>query len=140
MTPDHEARVVVACERCGLAYGSPGWVDVVIPDAIWNSLNASLLCFTCMTRALVAAGHENVPVVVASSPYKDANEEWRLIGWEHGRKVGGREVWEEAVKLAEDEMVDADDTKQESDYAYNSACRDIGNACRQRAAQVGGEG
>lgn len=87
-----------ACDHCGLPYDSEGWADVVIPDAIWNaladSLNVDLLCFTCMTKALVQAGYKykDVPVVVTSGPYRDANEEWRLIGWEHGRKVGLEEA------------------------------------------------
>ena len=85
----------VGCEQCGLPYGEPGWVDVVIPNEIWNALNKDLLCFTCMTKALVQAGYKDVPVLVASGPYRDANEEWRLIGWDHGYQEGKRawRVW-----------------------------------------------
>jgi hypothetical protein len=39
---------------------------------------------------------------------------------------------EECAKVAEDEKVDADDTKHEGDYAYNRACEDIAAAIRER--------
>lgn len=76
------------CEDCGLLYGSDAWADVVIVDEVWNSLCADLLCFNCMTAALVRAGHKNVPVLVASGPYVCDSEKWRLLGWAHGHKVG----------------------------------------------------
>jgi len=80
------------CEDCGMLYGSIGWADVVIPDAIWNSLGVDLLCFNCMTAALVRAGHKNVPVLVASGPYVCDSEKWRLLGWDHGNKVGRQDA------------------------------------------------
>jgi hypothetical protein len=43
---------------------------------------------------------------------------------------------EEAAKLADDEMVDADATREESDIAYNCACRDICKVIRARAAAI----
>lgn len=131
-----EARVqVVACEQCGLAYGSPWWVDVVIPDAIWNTLNASLLCFACMTQALVKAGQTNVPMIVASGPYIDANEKWRLIGWEHGRKVGEQETWEAAAKLIESREVSTGKgmvTLTPGEEYMNDAVELFADLCRQQ--------
>lgn len=84
-----ETIVPASCDDCGARYGADGWCDVVIPDDVWNSLGAGLLCFRCMTRRLEAAGYgatNPVPVIVASGPYRDANEEWRLIGLAHGEK------------------------------------------------------
>jgi hypothetical protein len=78
----------VGCEGCGLPYAGPAWADVVIPDENWNRLGKGLLCFNCMTRALVEDGQSNVPVLVASGPYVCDSEKWRMLGWEHGRKVG----------------------------------------------------
>lgn len=84
----------VGCERCGAPYGKDGWCDVVIPDEIWNWIMPAggLLCFRCMTKELVRRGMSNVPVIVVSGPYSDANETWRLIGLEHGRKLGIEEL------------------------------------------------
>ncbi len=79
--------ISVGCEDCGALYGSDGWCDVIIPDEIWNSLAAGLLCFRCMTRRIVAKGLQDVPVIVASGPYADANEAWRLIGIRHGERL-----------------------------------------------------
>lgn len=85
-----EAVADFGCEGCGAPYGKDGWCDVIVPDEVWNSLGKSLLCFRCMTKALIAKGYSPnnpVPVIVASGPYEDANEKWRLIGLEHGRKI-----------------------------------------------------
>lgn len=81
------------CLDCGVPYGEEGWCDVVLPSPIWNSIAQphEILCFRCMTKRLEAKGLTNVPVAVVSGPYRDANEEWRLIGWEHGYKVGKEE-------------------------------------------------
>lgn len=90
----HATPEEVCCEDCNAPYGADGWCDVVIPDPIWNSLGVNLLCFRCMTKRLEARGYDcinPVPVIIVSGPYKDANEEWRLIGWEHGHKVGREE-------------------------------------------------
>jgi hypothetical protein len=101
--------VQVGCEDCGAPYGEDGWCDAVIPDAIWNSLGAGLLCFRCMTKRLQASFYENVPVLIASGPYNDSQETWRLLGWEHGHKVGTQEAADAlARKDAEiDELVRA---------------------------------
>ncbi len=40
------------CEDCGLEYGSPGWIDVMIPDAQWNIIHpeseGGILCGNCI--------------------------------------------------------------------------------------------
>lgn len=79
------------CEDCNAPYGSDGWVDVIIPDEQWNKLDAGLLCFRCMTKRLQGADMRDVPVNIVSGPYIDANETWRMVGWEHGHKVGTEE-------------------------------------------------
>ena len=94
---DHTKGSSAHCEDCGLVYGCATWADVVIPDAIWNSLGADLLCFNCMTAALVRGGHMNVPVLVASGPYVCDSEKWRLLGWDHGHKVGKQEADDELL-------------------------------------------
>lgn len=94
MTPDPihgDARErSLTCDDCDAPYGEDGWCDVVVPDAVWNTIapDGGLLCFRCMTKRIIAHGLDKVPVIVASGPYVDANEEWRLIGLEHGRKLG----------------------------------------------------
>jgi len=86
LTPPGSLR----CWDCGAPYGEDGWVDVSIPDAIWNRIapEGGVLCFRCMTKRIEVYGLEKVPVIVASGPYVDANEERRMIGWNHGYKVG----------------------------------------------------
>jgi hypothetical protein len=83
----------VSCTDCGAPYGSDGWCDVVIPDAAWNQIapEGGVLCFRCMTKRIEAYGLVHVPAIIASGPYRDANEEWRIIGWNHGYKVGVEE-------------------------------------------------
>jgi hypothetical protein len=85
------------CLDCGAVYGADGWCDVVIPDDVWNAIcpEGGVLCFRCMTKRLEAHGYDclnPVPVFIASGPYRDANEEWRIIGWKHGYKVGQAEA------------------------------------------------
>lgn len=82
------------CEDCAHPYGEDGWCDVVVPNDIWNQIapDTGLLCFRCMTKRIEAHGLMKVPVIVASGPYRDANEEWRLIGWQHGYDVAKFEV------------------------------------------------
>lgn len=84
------APPIVKCSDCGAPYGSDGWCDVVVPNDIWNQImpEGGVLCFRCMTKRIQAHGLDQVPVIVASGPYVDANETWRMIGWEHGHKVG----------------------------------------------------
>lgn len=79
----------VCCHDCDAPYGQDGWCDVVVPDDIWNAIcpEGGVLCFRCMTKRIAAKGLDNVPVIVASGPYADANERWRMIGWRHGHSV-----------------------------------------------------
>ncbi len=105
----------LTCMDCPAPYGEDGWCDVIIPNEIWNRIASTtleppsddpggVLCFRCMTKRLESSGRScvnPVPVIVASGPYRDANEEWRLIGWKHGHEVGREELREECAKLRE---------------------------------------
>lgn len=88
----------LTCLDCPAPYGEDGWCDVVIPNEFWDEIcpDGGVLCFRCMTKRLEAKGYGNggeyIPVIVASGPYRDANEVWRLVGFEHGRKVGLQEA------------------------------------------------
>lgn len=79
------------CEDCGLAYGSPTWVDVVIPDPTWRLIHHEdhevVLCLTCMTGRLVMEGLYNVPVMIMSGPYRHDPGFWWDQGVEHGRTM-----------------------------------------------------
>ena len=64
----------MSCHDCGLAYGSPAWADVVVPNAIWKQISPTgdeggLLCFNCMVGRLEALGLDNVPFRVTSGPF-----------------------------------------------------------------------
>ena len=56
------------CYDCGLKYGEPGWIEAIVPDAVWEIINptyhkdAGLLCITCIARRCMEAGLSNVPV------------------------------------------------------------------------------
>lgn len=130
---------MVYCEACYAPYGEDGWCDVVIPNEIWNSLNADLLCFRCMTKRLEKAGYSStnpVPVIVASGPYKDANEEWRLIGLEHGRSLDASERLEmQAIRNAlveihnEIEVSGACDQAPDTRKCWQIADKALGSPC-----------
>jgi len=62
------------CYDCGLPYGSPAWVDVVIPDDMWQKISPTghsggVLCFNCMNKRLHNLGLINVPYDIASGPF-----------------------------------------------------------------------
>ena len=62
------------CADCGLPYTDSGWVDCVISQENWTAISPTgdeggLLCLTCMTRRIVAAGLDDVPLLVTSGPY-----------------------------------------------------------------------
>ena len=85
----------LTCLDCPAPYGEDGWCDVVVPDYVWNEIcpEGGVLCFRCMTKRIEAKGYGGsdgplVPVIVASGPYRDANEGWRIVGWFHGYKSG----------------------------------------------------
>lgn len=63
-----------SCYDCGLAYDSPGWADVVIPDIIWRLISPTgdeggLLCFHCMVARLAELDLRNVPYSITSGPF-----------------------------------------------------------------------
>lgn len=82
--------ILPLCNDCSVPYdAADGWCDVVVPNEVWNTIapEGGLLCFRCMTKRIIAHGMTDVPVIVASGPYVDANETWRLVGIEHGRSI-----------------------------------------------------
>lgn len=85
---------VLICRDCSAPYGQDGWCDVVIPNEIWNQIapEGGVICFRCMTKRIEACGLRDVPVLVASGPYRDANEDWRLIGIRHGEKLSAETI------------------------------------------------
>ena len=57
------------CHDCGLEYGGTGWIEVVIPDKVWNKIKpggcsdgCGLLCVSCIAKRLRNAGFKDVPV------------------------------------------------------------------------------
>ncbi len=73
------------CYDCGLEYGSHIWVDIVLPDEIWEMINPSvheesgLLCFNCIVRRLKFLGMDEVPIYIASGPFskRDDKPSWK---------------------------------------------------------------
>lgn len=58
-----------ACYDCGLMYGGDAWIEMVIPDKVWNKIKpkecddgCGILCATCIVRRLNILGIDNVPV------------------------------------------------------------------------------
>lgn len=94
----------LTCADCPVPYGKDGWVDVVIPNHIWNAIDngAGILCFRCITKRLEQAGYNDVPVLVVSGPYKDNAEYWRIQGWEHGHSVATEYYLRELESLRKD--------------------------------------
>src|SRR6185436_12847374 len=80
-SPDEQSLHKLTCRYCTAPYGEDGWCDVVIPNEIWNSVfpEDGVVCFRCMTKRIEEAGLRDVPVIVASGPYADNNERWRMI-------------------------------------------------------------
>lgn len=84
---DHERplppEAPAACYDCRLRYDDPGWVDVLVPNDVWEVINptrhpgAGLLCFTCIARRLVEAGLSSVLVQIRSGPF--------VLAWERRR-------------------------------------------------------
>jgi len=69
-----------ACHDCGLDYGSDGWIEAVVPDAVWNAIRprgrgegCGILCITCMARRISERGLHDVLGYVGN----DAR--WNLI-------------------------------------------------------------
>ncbi len=69
---DGEAQTA-KCADCGLPYGGPGWMDVVLPKDIWTRISPDgegngLLCITCMARRCQRQGL-TCPVSITSGPF-----------------------------------------------------------------------
>ncbi len=84
LTPDkmHEdAR----CYDCGLLYGSPAWIELVIPNDIWAKITPSihkeggLLCPTCMAKRCADLGLENISAQIFSGPFEIKHIETEVI-------------------------------------------------------------
>lgn len=70
-----EGESQARCYDCGLPYGDPGFVDLVIPDRVWNEQvsptgnEGGLLCPTCLVRAAAKHGIEGVEATFRSGPF-----------------------------------------------------------------------
>ena len=82
---------MTCCYDCGQKYGSDGWIEAVIPDAVWDEIKPSecgpgggLLCISCIARRLKIKGIRNVPVWMCGTEYLvahsgDPGEEIELL-------------------------------------------------------------
>lgn len=62
------------CYDCGLDYDDPGFADLVVPHNIWNVISPTgdeggLLCPTCIVRAAVRVGLNNIQAIFRSGPF-----------------------------------------------------------------------
>ena len=63
------------CYDCGLDYNDSGFADLVVPHDVWNNAisptgdEGGLLCPTCMVRAAVRSGLNEVRAVFRSGPF-----------------------------------------------------------------------
>lgn len=60
------------CFDCGLAYGSEGWIECVVPHEVWRTISprgdeGGLLCITCIARRLKRRGSDKVPVMLCGT-------------------------------------------------------------------------
>lgn len=60
-------RKALGCYDCGREYGGPGWIEAVIPDAIWAEISPThndggILCISCIAERLEKRGLHHVPV------------------------------------------------------------------------------
>jgi len=49
----------IYCDDCGMPYGSPSWIECVVPDDIWSQISPSvdeggILCIQCIVNKLDA--------------------------------------------------------------------------------------
>lgn len=97
------------CYDCGLKYDDPAWVDVLIPDEIWETINptyhegAGLLCFNCIARRCAAAGLDKVPVRLMSGALTNQDTDAVLSNL----TLSLREVWQEASASERQKINDA---------------------------------
>lgn len=59
-----ERRVQIGCYDCGLAYGSEGWIEAIIPNEVWRAISPTgdeggILCITCIARRLRRRGYDH---------------------------------------------------------------------------------
>lgn len=58
------------CYDCGMKYDDTGWIEIVVPDDIWETISPThrkgggLLCGSCLIRRLVIAGIKTVSVEI----------------------------------------------------------------------------
>jgi len=60
-------RKKVGCYDCGMPYGEDGWIEAIIPDALWREISPThddggILCISCISKRLSRAGLQWVPV------------------------------------------------------------------------------
>lgn len=61
------------CYDCGLKYGSPSWIEAIVPNEVWEIISpsyhkgAGLLCISCIARRCVEAGLKYVPVLMCGT-------------------------------------------------------------------------
>jgi hypothetical protein len=79
-----EYSIVAKCNDCGEVYGGSSWIQAMIPDDIWNkirplgcAIGCGILCISCMSYRLKAAGLKNVPVwLCGTGPLKAMQGDW----------------------------------------------------------------
>jgi hypothetical protein len=62
----------VYCADCLLEYGSPGWIDAVVSDDVWNTITpdgVNILCIHCMNRRCADRDLDQVPVALQSGRF-----------------------------------------------------------------------
>lgn len=68
------------CYDCGLVYGGPAWVDVLVTNEIWEKISpsphnkAGLLCFNCIAARLKFLGLSNVDLFVTSGTFNPVDK------------------------------------------------------------------
>lgn len=66
-------EVGTLCRDCGLDPSDPCFVDVILPDAIWERIapvKGSILCFACIVRRLRLIGETEVPYWIINGPLR----------------------------------------------------------------------
>lgn len=93
---------IVCCEDCGLAYGSDGWIECVLPNDAWAKISTShdeggILCITCIARRLKRLNIPDVPVMLCGTEFirlADQDE-----AFERGWKVAEKAAKEQADEI-----------------------------------------
>jgi hypothetical protein len=87
------SREALRCDDCDLLYSDPGWVDTYVPDDVWAKIHperdgGGVMCLTCITRRVVAAGLDRIPLQVTSGPWTHEPNEAHYRGWQEGHAIG----------------------------------------------------